>query len=173
MKVHKGMRPHDIPILLKIIALGKKQWMNKDLAASLQISASEISDSLSRSQYAGLIGADRKTVELKELEGFIRYGLKYAFPIKPGAILFGKGTAQSAPSVRLGSPPIDHFVWPDHTGSQKGMVIIPLFPGAVFASIKDHRLYEMLALCDVMRLGTIKEMDIAGRLLGEIIHKKP
>jgi len=42
------------------------------------------------------------------------------------------------------------------------MVIIPLFPGAVFASVKDHKLYEMLALCDVMRLGTIKEMDIAG-----------
>jgi predicted transcriptional regulator len=65
MKVHKGMRPHDIPILLKIIALGNKPWMNKDLAASLLISASEISDSLSRSVYAGLIGADRRSVNLK------------------------------------------------------------------------------------------------------------
>jgi hypothetical protein len=41
------------------------------------------------------------------------------------------------------------------------MIIIPLFPGAVYASGKDHRLYEMLALCDVMRLGTKKEIDVA------------
>jgi len=72
MKAHKVMRPHDIPILLKIIALGDKPWMNKDLASGLQISASEISDSISRSSYAGLIAADRRSVHLKEVEGFIR-----------------------------------------------------------------------------------------------------
>ena len=172
MKAHKGMRPHDIPILLKIISLGNKPWMNKDLAASLQISASEISDSISRSEYAGLIGSDRRTVQIKEVENFIRYGLKYAFPIKPGAILTGKGTAQSAPTVRLDSPPTEHYVWPDPEGRQKGMIIIPLFPGAVYASGKDHRLYEMLALCDVMRLGTKKEIDVAARLLNNLINFK-
>lgn len=172
MKVHKGMRPHDIPILLKIIALGDKPWMNKDLAASLKISASEISDSISRSVYAGLIATDRRSVQIKELEGFIRYGLKYAFPIKPGAILVGKGTAQSAPTVRLDFPPTDHYVWPDSEGSQKGMLIMPLFPGAVYASGKDHKLYEMLALCDVMRLGTNKEMDVAARVLNNLFYNK-
>lgn len=172
MKAHNGMRPHDIPILLKIIALGEKPWLNKDLAASLQISASEISDSISRSAYAGLIAADRRSVHLKELEGFIRYGLKYAFPIKPGAILTGKGTAHSAPTVRLDNPPTEHYVWPDPEGRQKGMLIIPLFPGAVYASGKDHKLYEMLALCDVMRLGTNKEMEVAARVLNTLIYNK-
>ena len=172
MKVHKGMRPHDIPILLKIIALGDKPWMNKDLAASLQISASEISDSISRSVYAGLIGADRRSVHLKEVEGFIRHGLKYVFPIKPGAILTGKGTAHSAPTLRLDNLPLEHYVWPDPEGRQKGMLIMPLFPGAVYASGKDHKLYEMLALCDVMRLGTSKEMDVAARVLNNLICNK-
>ena len=172
MKAHKGMRPHDIPILLKIISLGNNPWMNKDLASSLKISASEISDSISRSVYAGLIAEDRRSVNLKEVEGFIRYGLKYAFPIKPGAVLTGKGTAQSAPTVRLDTPPVEHYVWPDPEGRQKGMLIIPLFPGAVYASGKDHKLYEMLALCDVMRLGTPKEIDIAARLLNTLINNK-
>jgi predicted transcriptional regulator len=75
MKAHKGMRPHDIPILLKIISLGNNPWMNKDLATSLQISASEISDSISRSEYAGLIGSDRRTVQLKEVENFLDMAL--------------------------------------------------------------------------------------------------
>jgi hypothetical protein len=37
MKAHNGMRPHDIVVLLKIIALGELPWKNKDLAASLYI----------------------------------------------------------------------------------------------------------------------------------------
>jgi hypothetical protein len=52
------------------------------------------------------------------------------------------------------------------------MLIIPLFPGAVFASSKDHKLYEMLALCDVMRLGSNKQIDIAARLLNTLFNPK-
>jgi len=52
------------------------------------------------------------------------------------------------------------------------MLIIPLFPAAVYASGKDHKLYEMLALCDVMRLGTKKEIDVAAQLINTIIYNK-
>jgi predicted transcriptional regulator len=49
------MRPHDIVILLKIIAIKHDDWKNSDLAQSLQISASEISEALNRCMIAGLI----------------------------------------------------------------------------------------------------------------------
>ena len=60
MKKHKGMRPHDIIILLKIAALKDKPWLAKDLAQSLGISASEVSESLNRSKLAALVSADKK-----------------------------------------------------------------------------------------------------------------
>lgn len=51
------MRPQDIVILLKIISLGAKDkpWQFRDLSASPRISISVISESLSRSEQAGLI----------------------------------------------------------------------------------------------------------------------
>ena len=60
MKKHSGMRPHDIVVLLKIAAKGKKTWLMKDLSYELGISASEISESINRSVIAGLISYDKK-----------------------------------------------------------------------------------------------------------------
>ena len=48
MKKHNGMRPQDIVVLLKIIALKHDEWNNSDLAQSLKISPSEISEVLNR-----------------------------------------------------------------------------------------------------------------------------
>jgi len=60
MKQHKGIRPQDVVILIKIAALKSNEWMAKDLAISLNISASEVSESLNRSKIASLISADKK-----------------------------------------------------------------------------------------------------------------
>ncbi len=46
MKKHNGMRPQDIVVLLKIIALKHDDWYNFDLAQALKISPSEISEVL-------------------------------------------------------------------------------------------------------------------------------
>jgi hypothetical protein len=54
------MRPQDIAILLKIIATGNTIWQNKDLSAALSLSASEISESLHRSQIASLIDEKKR-----------------------------------------------------------------------------------------------------------------
>jgi hypothetical protein len=42
MKKHNGMRPQDIVVLLKIIAVKHDDWYYSDLAQSLKISPSEI-----------------------------------------------------------------------------------------------------------------------------------
>lgn len=59
MKKHKGMRPHDVVILLKISALKNQSWLAKDLALTLGISASEVSESLNRSRLASLITSNK------------------------------------------------------------------------------------------------------------------
>ena len=53
MKKHRGMRSQDIVVLIKIAALGEVEWYAKDLAFTLEISQSEVSESLNRSQIAG------------------------------------------------------------------------------------------------------------------------
>ena len=61
MKKHRGMRSQDIVVLLKIGTLGEEKWFVKELAFTLDISQSEISESLNRSQIAGLLSADKKS----------------------------------------------------------------------------------------------------------------
>ena len=75
-----GMRPQDIVILLKIIVLAEKDWLNKDLAQSLFISGSEIGESLARSEVAGLIDFTKKRVNRQGLFEFLqRSGDKMPF----------------------------------------------------------------------------------------------
>lgn len=93
MRKHNGMRPQDIVILLKIIALGKQTWQLKDLARQLFISPSEVSESLNRSQLAGLIDYDKKKVSRQSLMEFLQYGLHYVFPQHPGAMVNSMPTA--------------------------------------------------------------------------------
>src|SRR3546814_3686000 len=83
MKQHNGMRPLNVAVLLKMIALGDG-WLNKDLALALSISPFEISESLNRSRIAGLLDPAKKKVFRNALLEFIRYGLPYVFPVEPG-----------------------------------------------------------------------------------------
>jgi hypothetical protein len=100
MRKHQGMRPQDIVILLKIIVLRGKPWLNKDLAQSLYISASEIGESLSRSEIAGLIDFNKKRVNRPGLFEFLEHGLHYVFPQQPGSMVTGVPTAHGHPFVK-------------------------------------------------------------------------
>ena len=172
MKKHNGMRPQDIAILLKIIALGEQSWQSKDLAASLFLSASEISESLRRSAYSGLFQRKNRQVSRLALLDFLIHGLRFVFPQQPGAITQGIPTAHSASPLKSnisdsGVP----YVWPVAKGSSKGQAIEPLYPGAVAAALEDNRLYELLALVDALRVGRARERELARQELQKrILH---
>ena len=101
MRKHSGIRPHDIVILLKIATYRDSQWLMKDIAYGLFISASEVSESINRSMIAGLISSNKKTLIKHALLEFLQYGIKYIYPQKPGAIIRGIATAYSAPPLSL------------------------------------------------------------------------
>lgn len=172
MKAHNGIRPHDIAVLLKIIALDDQDWMNKNLAASLRISPSEITESLSRSQFAHLISHTRKRVYVLALEDLLVYGLKYVFPVQPGAIVKGLPTGHAAPVFGNEFQSDEIYVWPDADGKRRGMMIEPLYPGAVAAAKEDAVFYDLLALCDVFRIGKTREIRKAKELFKKITGKK-
>jgi hypothetical protein len=168
MKTHKGMRPQDVVILLKIFSLGDADWLNKDLSSSLFISQSEISESLNRSMNTGLIQLDKKTIDKPALFGLLVYGLRYMFPVQPGTLAKGIPTSASAPILRDDFPNENNLVWPDPTMETRGLLIEPLYPKLVDAVKLDPILYELLALTETFRVGNDKQVARAKALLSNI-----
>ncbi len=161
MKKHNGMRPQDIAILMKIASKGNEKWYMKDLAIELQISSSEISESINRSVIGGLIGSDKKTLNRLALIDFLKSGLCYVFPQLPGPITRGIGTAISAPPLSEHFTSIDKFVWPFGRGNMRGQAIEPLHPKTPEACLRDAKYYELMTLIDAIRVGKAREKNLA------------
>lgn len=159
------MRPQDIVILLKIIALGESKWFAKDLASALFISASEVSESLNRSQVAGLLHADKRKVYRQSLLEFLVHGIAYVFPVEPGSFRNGIPTAHSHPLMQQSFKGADQYIWPDPQGIVRGMSIDPLIPSVVKAVHQDQQLYLLLTLVDVLRVGKVREKKRAIEML--------
>lgn len=169
MKQHKGMRPLDIVVLLKIAAKRSQSWYMKDLAQELGISHSEISESLNRSVLAGLIANDKNMIIKGALLEFLQSGLRYVYPQKPGAIVRGLATAHSAPPLNKKIDSQEVYVWPWAKGNDRGQSVVPLHPSVPEACQKDNLLYELLALVDALRMGKAREQKLAIAALKERI----
>ena len=159
------MRPQDILILLKIVSLGEKEWHHHTLAADIGISQSEVTQSLNRSLYAGLIDASRKKVMRMALLEFLQCGIAYVFPQQPGAIVRGIATAHSAPPLNKIIQSSEAYVWPSAKGKERGQAIAPLYPSVIEATQRDHKFYELLALVDALRVGKAREKELAKKEL--------
>lgn len=159
------MKPQDVVILFKILAWGGNDWTQSMLSAQLGISQSEISESIKRSKYSGLINEFDNTVNKRVFFDFIINGLKVVFPQRPGAIVRGVPTAHSAPFLRDKFLTEDHYVWPSGKGHDRGQAIIPLYKTVPGAAEIDPRLHEFLALADIIRVGRAREKAMAVELL--------
>jgi hypothetical protein len=155
------MKPQDIVILLKIVALGNDNWQQKPLAEALGMSQSEVSQSVARSQYAGLLFGNGKQVMKSALLEFLQYGISYAFPQKPGAVVRGIATAHAASPLKESIDSNESYVWPYAKGNQRGQGIVPLYPSVPEAALKDPKLHELLALTDALRVGKAREKALA------------
>lgn len=165
MERNNGMRPQDVAVLLKILLWQDQEWMKKDLAAALFLSPAEVGHSLNRSQLAGLVDPTQKRLMKKSFAEFLLHGFAYVFPVKPGSITIGMPTAYSAPVLSHYVTSTETVVWPKPEGSMKGQSISPLYKGAIQASLKDKELYDLLCLCDALRIGRVREKQKAKELL--------
>ena len=161
MRKHNGMRPQDVAILLKIIALDGQNWQLVGLSNALRISISEISESLNRSRIASLIDYNKKMINRQNLLEFLEHGVKYVFPQEPGAMVRGIPTAHSHPFMKNTFISEINYVWPDMKGEVMGLLIEPFYPKQVEAVIEDQEYYKLLALVDVVRVGKVREIKHA------------
>lgn len=155
------MKPQDVLLLLKIISMNDKSWNQKPTAEALGMSQSEVSESVARSKYAGLLDTSGKQVMKLSLMDFLQYGIRYAFPQKPGPVVRGIPTSHSASPLNKEIQSTENYVWPYAKGNMRGHSIIPLYISVPKAALKDKDLYELLAMVDALRVGRAREKEIA------------
>jgi len=163
------LKPQDILVLLKLVALREKYWSYNKLAIELGMSPAEVHAAARRAQAAHL--AVRKGGRLVPNPGnlgeFLVHGLRYVFVPEWGEITRGMPTLYAAPPLRdviaASSEPVP--VWPDPDGEARGSSFTPLYKSVPRAARADPALYELLVLVDAIRGGRARERDIAIREL--------
>ena len=163
------IRPQDVVVLLKIISLERsgKSWMKKDLADSLNLANSEITNVFDRLKYTGLIMPGINRVQRLTFYEYLVYGLKATFPPLVGAETRGLVTASGAipGSNIIGSD----YVWPQAKGKTRGTSIVPLYSEIVHACENDKDLYSALSACEMLRVGRVREVNFARQWLKNFI----
>ena len=159
------LKPQDILVLLKLVAIGRNDWSYNRLAVELGMSPSEVHSALKRALTASLAlqKADKITPYIRNLEEFLVHGIRFAFVPERGEMTRGLPTAYAAAplnSVFLpdGEP---SPVWPDPQGEVRGMAFSPLYKSVPKAAQLDPALYELLVLVDAIRGGRARERAFA------------
>lgn len=164
------MRPQDIVILLKKVALNGQNITNAQLAKELNISASEVSEALERCRVARLIDNAKSKVNTLALNEFLVHGIKYVFPVQPQAQMRGVATAISAaPFNEKMATNKEAYVWPDHKGDIRGASITPLYHTVPQVVKNDPLLHRLLAIVDTLRIGRSREVSMAKDALNDIL----
>lgn len=157
------LKPQDIFILLKIIALDRNDWTYSYLANELTMSPSEVHAGVKRATSARLIDISQKKPVKSALVEFLVHGIKYSFPPDCGSLTRGLPTSYAGPPLNQKFNFSDKTipVWPDPEGEIRGYSFSPLYKSAPMAAKKDLILYEYLVLVDTIRDGRARERDFA------------
>lgn len=166
------LKPQDVFVALKLVALGGRRWTYAELSRDLFMSASEINVGVRRAIRARLLApgtarGDNPRPVVMALEEFLIHGLKYAFPPDRGGLTTGILTSSSMKGLSMAQyqnedlPP----VWPAQGKSDRGYGFSPLYRSAPQAAESDSTFYELLALADAVRDDRCRSRNEAGRRL--------
>ena len=159
------LKPQDVVILLKLVAIGKENWSFSTLSTALYMSPAEVHAGIHRALAARL--AVKTTARIKpairSFEELLLHGLRYVFVPDRGEITRGMPTLHAGPplSKMLVSSSDPPPVWPDSEGNIRGQSFSPLYRSVPKAARQDRQLYELLVLTDAIRGGRQREREIA------------
>jgi hypothetical protein len=165
------LKAQDFYLLLALLARHGEFLTYPELAAFSGLSMSEVHGALKRAEQARLLGFVDKQPRIiaPAFREFLLHGARYAFPAVRGGMVGGVPTAYAAaPLNALIAPSSDPVpVWPFAEGSVRGIALVPLYPSAPAAALRNPALYENLALFDALRMGNARERNFAEKLLKE------
>jgi hypothetical protein len=160
------LKPQDILILLKVHLWQGREWRYGDLADSLHMSASEVHGSLKRSAASKLYNPLQQQPIAQHLLELMIHGLKYIYPAEPGKMVRGIPTAHGINPLKeqiVSTGEI--YVWAYPQGTVRGVSIEPLYKAVPYAASQDQELYELLGLVDALRVGRVREQQLAADFL--------
>jgi hypothetical protein len=163
------LKPQDILVLLKLVALGDQPWSYNGLAVELGMSPSEVHGAVKRAIAANLAVELGRQIQpnFRNLEEFLIHGIRYVFVPERGQMTRGVPTVHAVPPLsELITPDQEPPpVWPDPEGETRGMLFSPLYRSAPNAAKQDPVLYELLVLVDGVRGGRAREREISAEEL--------
>ncbi len=166
------LKPQDVVVLLKLVAIGSRSWTYAGLAREIGMSASEVHAAVKRLTVAQLCFPDTQTVFHGNAVEFLVSGVRYAFPALRGAQTVGLPTSYAAPPLDREISPGNTLppVWSSRHGTVTGIALTPLYPSVPEIAHADPQLYELLALLDALRTGKARERMIAGRIIKDRVY---
>ena len=159
-----ALKPQDVMVLLKLVAMYRKSWTYNGLSVELCISPSEVHAASKRS-LAAQLAVKRDGIlapNVRNLEEFLIHGVRYAFYPEWGGMTRGMPTLYGArPLSEKIVPSAETLpVWPDPEGEALGSTFKPLYVSAPKAARRDPALYELLVIVDAIRGGNARERNI-------------
>lgn len=158
------LKPQDVLVLLKLVALGHRSWSYAWLGVQLGMSPSQLHAAVRRVLAARLAVRQSEEVRphIRNLEELLIHGVKYVFVPERGELTRGMPTAYAAPPLSRHFRPTDEPppVWPHPEGETRGIAYSPLYKLAPDAAKVDSKLYELLVIVDAIRGGRAREQDI-------------
>lgn len=159
------LKPQDILVLLKLLAIDNNDWSYNSLAVDLGMSPAEVHAAAKRALLAQLAvkRSDKLFPHIRNLEEFLIHGLRFVFVPERG------GVTRGLPTLAAAAPLVSAFaadseapsVWPDPEGEVRGASLSPLYRSVPIAARLDSVLYEWLVLVDAVRAGRARERNIA------------
>lgn len=167
-----ALKPQDLLVLLRLSLAAEEVPSYAGMGAELGLSASEVHACVERALLARLVRKDpkqRAMVILDALRPFVLHGAPYCFPAIRGGRTRGVPTGYAAAPLNAhivaGQEPVP--VWPHKDGTVRGETLHPLCPSAPEAAMRNPALYELLALFDALRGGSMRERALAAQMLTE------
>lgn len=159
------LRPVDVVAAVRItsLAASRKEWTCQDLGRDLGVSTSTAYLAVDRCRRAQLVLPSGQ-VSRERLRDTLLYVVPLVYPASYEGPGQGTPTATSASYASdagmFEKRPDVPLVWPS-TQKVKGVIVLPLHASVPELAARDNLLYELLALADVMRIGSEQDKKLA------------
>jgi hypothetical protein len=169
------LKPQDVVISLKLVAIGNKRWTYNRMAVSLWMSPSEVHAGVKRILKARLATEinDRIAPNARNLEEFLIHGVPYVFVPDMGEMTRGMPTGFAGPTLSSFFQDSNELppVWPYEKGEVRGQAFSPLYKSVPKAASEDETLYELLTLVDAIRGGRARERSMASEKISKWLKR--
>jgi hypothetical protein len=169
------MKNQDILILLSILTWKGPKRTYQRLSQAIDVNTTPILHAVRRLEASGLYSDHFQKVNIPKTIEFIVHGLKYVFP--------NTQIDENAPDQKGFLTGISHpifnneinskrkFIWPSEKGSHWGIPIQPIHPSIPDKCLQNVELLELFALIEVLRIGRIREIEIAEKKIIELLRQ--